>query len=102
MTASQAKLEAELIERLKRKQLEQADAYQTLEMALGMSASPAKDSPTIHEQEGPDGEPSEEEIAKRFSSYDEDGSGNILCGVLGGEPIKFALSTRGLFFSVVT
>lgn len=50
-----------------------------------MSATPAKDSPTINTQEGADGEPSEEEIAQRFSTFDEEGSGNIPCSSLGGE-----------------
>mmetsp|Transcript_20587 Transcript_20587/g.52766 ORF Transcript_20587/g.52766 Transcript_20587/m.52766 type:complete len:355 (-) Transcript_20587:112-1176(-) len=79
--AKMAKLEAELIERLKRKQLEQADAYQTLEIALGMT-SPEK-APGILSEEGPDGEPSEEEVAQRFSNYDEEGQGSIACGQLG-------------------
>eukprot|EP00192_Tetraselmis_astigmatica_P010932 CAMPEP_0117673760 /NCGR_PEP_ID=MMETSP0804-20121206/14653_1 /TAXON_ID=1074897 /ORGANISM="Tetraselmis astigmatica, Strain CCMP880" /LENGTH=344 /DNA_ID=CAMNT_0005482537 /DNA_START=239 /DNA_END=1273 /DNA_ORIENTATION=+ len=82
--AKMAKLEAELIARLKRKQVEQADAYRTLEMALGMSADPvAKDSPVIQTEGGQDGEPSEEEIAQRFSVFDEDGSGHIDCKYLG-------------------
>eukprot|EP00191_Tetraselmis_sp_GSL018_P004139 CAMPEP_0177609430 /NCGR_PEP_ID=MMETSP0419_2-20121207/19084_1 /TAXON_ID=582737 /ORGANISM="Tetraselmis sp., Strain GSL018" /LENGTH=338 /DNA_ID=CAMNT_0019104353 /DNA_START=316 /DNA_END=1332 /DNA_ORIENTATION=- len=78
-----AKLELQLIERLKRKQLEQAEAYHTLEAALGLSGEAVKDSPAINTDAAPDGEPSEEEIAQRFSAFDEDGSGNIDCAHLG-------------------
>lgn len=81
--AKMAKLEAELIERLKRKQLEQVEAYQTLEMALGMGGSAGKDTPAIGGEEGPDGEPSEEEVAQRFSNYDDEGQGTIECRHLG-------------------
>lgn len=45
--------------------------------------SPEK-APGILSEEGPDGEPSEEEVAQRFSNYDEEGQGSIACGQLGG------------------
>ncbi|MEW5308898.1 MAG: hypothetical protein WDW38_000819 [Sanguina aurantia] len=88
-----AQMELELIERLKSKQMEQRKAYQQLEAVLSLgstrNSSPRHSSKTplsgAHSSavETPSeagsggGDPSEEDVARAFSMYDTDGTGEV-------------------------
>eukprot|EP01024_Parvocaulis_polyphysoides_P016799 TRINITY_DN17468_c0_g1_i1.p1 TRINITY_DN17468_c0_g1~~TRINITY_DN17468_c0_g1_i1.p1 ORF type:complete len:421 (+),score=77.76 TRINITY_DN17468_c0_g1_i1:314-1576(+) len=85
------KIEQELIERLKEKRQEQFDAFQELEQALqrtgknyGISANLIKSHGgkfsqdyQQQQQQQQNGEPSEEEIARTFATYDVEGNGFV-------------------------
>mmetsp|Transcript_35772 Transcript_35772/g.79610 ORF Transcript_35772/g.79610 Transcript_35772/m.79610 type:complete len:336 (-) Transcript_35772:759-1766(-) len=85
-----AQLELELIERLKTKQTEQRKAYQQLEAVLTLgtpsakstskSGTPPRSMPPQAQPSTPPaepGEPSEEDVARAFSVYDREGTGEI-------------------------
>uniref|UniRef100_A0A7R9YRY9 EF-hand domain-containing protein n=1 Tax=Chlamydomonas euryale TaxID=1486919 RepID=A0A7R9YRY9_9CHLO len=86
-----AALEMELIERLRAKQLEQQKAFSQLEAVLSLgAASPGKGSPNKQAPASPSkplAEPEEEDVARAFSVYDQDGTGKISASDVGGEAL---------------
>ncbi|GAX75926.1 hypothetical protein CEUSTIGMA_g3369.t1 [Chlamydomonas eustigma] len=81
-----AQLELELIGRLRTKQTEQQKAFQQLEAVLSLGASgsgkqPASklhpSAPAAPSTPPQSGEPSEEDVARAFSVYDVDGTGEV-------------------------
>ncbi|KAF5835154.1 hypothetical protein DUNSADRAFT_7829 [Dunaliella salina] len=86
-----AELEMQLIERLKQKQMRQRKAYQQLEAVLALGSSTRKSSskpssPQVPPQASPPPpqEPTEEEVARAFSMYDTEASGEISTGCIDG------------------
>ncbi|GFH21305.1 EF-hand domain-containing protein [Haematococcus lacustris] len=104
-----AEIEAQLIGRLKHKQTEQRRAYQQLEAVLSLGGNPSSSrtpskphSPALSQSASPfnggggsltdeataptapAGEPSEEDVARAFSMYDEEAIGEIPAACLGG------------------
>ncbi|KAG1663826.1 hypothetical protein FOA52_013391 [Chlamydomonas sp. UWO 241] len=74
-----ASLEMELIDRLRAKQAEQQKAFSQLEavLSLGSTKQGSKGSPSKSPAAPPLVEPEEEDVARAFSVYDHEGTGEI-------------------------
>uniref|UniRef100_A0A7S0R0L7 EF-hand domain-containing protein n=1 Tax=Pyramimonas obovata TaxID=1411642 RepID=A0A7S0R0L7_9CHLO len=78
-----ATMELELIEKLQKKQMEQRNAYEDLEVALGLrkpqerGGSRGNQQMTVQEQQLEPEEPDEAEVARQFGVLDVDGTGFI-------------------------